>query len=98
MSRSELFSADHRADASSIIDLPASGDLQRIGPLLARTFPDVVVSKPRMRKVESIECVRLKRETARQNLGFSSRPFVLGGLPVRRPPTASLLHERRNGD
>ena len=50
-----------------------------------------------MRKVESIECVRLKRETARQNLGFSSRPFVLCGLPVRRPAAGSRLHERRNG-
>jgi len=97
MSRSELFSADHGVDASSIVEFPAGGDLKRIGPLLARTFPDVVVSKRRLRKVESIECVRLKRETARQNLGFSSRPFVLCGLPVRRPEPDSLLHERRNG-
>jgi hypothetical protein len=50
-----------------------------------------------MRKVESIECVRLNRESARQNLGFSSRPFVLCGLPVKRPSRDSLLHERRNG-
>jgi hypothetical protein len=50
-----------------------------------------------MRKVESIECVRFKRESARQNLGFSSRPFVLCGLPVKRPARDSLLHERRNG-
>jgi hypothetical protein len=97
MTRSEVFSAGHGADASTIVEFPAGGDLQRIGPLLARAFPDVVVSKRRMRKVESIECVRLKRETARQNLGFSSRPFVLCGLPVRRPPAGSLLHERRNG-
>jgi len=90
MSRSELFSEGHSADASSIVDFPAGRDLQRIGPLLARTFPDVVVSKRRMRKVESIECVRMKREIARQNLGFSSRPFVLCGLPVRRPPAGSL--------
>ena len=50
-----------------------------------------------MRKVESIECVRLNRDNARQNLGFSSRPFVLCGLPVKRPARGSLLHERRNG-
>ena len=50
-----------------------------------------------MRKVESIECVRLNREGARQNLGFSSRPFVLCGLPVKRPASGCLLHERRNG-
>ena len=97
MKRSELFSAGQGTDASGTVEFPAGGDLHRIGPLLARTFPDVVTSKRRMRKVESIECVRLKRETARQNLGFSSRPFVLCGLPVRRPPAAVLLHERRNG-
>jgi hypothetical protein len=50
-----------------------------------------------MRKVESIACVRLNRENARQNLGFSSRPFVLCGLPVKRPAPGCLLHERRNG-
>ena len=71
-----------------------SGGLERGGPLLAETHPDLVVSKRQMRKAESIECVRLNREAARQNLGFSSRPFVLCGLPVKRPATTSLLHER----
>ena len=50
-----------------------------------------------MRKMESIECVRLKRESARQNLGFAARPFVLCGLPVKRPAKGCILHERRNG-
>jgi hypothetical protein len=50
-----------------------------------------------MRKVESIESVRLNREDARQNLGYSSRPFVLCGLPVKQPVSGCLLHERRNG-
>jgi hypothetical protein len=39
----------------------------------------------------------MSRDGARQNLGYSSRPFVLCGLPVKRPATGSLLHERRNG-
>ena len=34
----------------------------------------------------------------RQNLGFSSRPFVLCGLPVRKPPPGETVYERRNGD
>jgi hypothetical protein len=38
------------------------------------------------------------RENARQNLGFASRPFVLCGLPVRRPPRGTVIHERRNGN
>ena len=41
--------------------------------------------------------VRENREADRQNLGFCARPFVLCGLPVRRPPAGCLLHERRNG-
>ncbi len=76
---------------------PAAGGLERAGSLLAETHPDLVISKRRMRKVESISCVRLNRENARQNLGFSSRPFVVCGLPVKRPPPGCLLHERRNG-
>lgn len=69
-----------------------SGGLERIGPLLADLHPDHVISKRRMRKVESIECVRLNREAARQNLGFSSRPFVLCGLPVKRHPVACFMN------
>src|SRR5215472_13955544 len=74
-----------------------SAGFQQVGSLLREVHPELIISKRRLRKVESIECVRLKREKARQNLGFSSRPFVLCGLPVRRPPEGSLLHERRNG-
>jgi hypothetical protein len=74
-----------------------AGGLERIGTLLADAHPDLVISKRRMRKVESIVCVRLNRENARQNLGFSSRPFVLCGLPVKQPAPGCLLHERRNG-
>src|SRR3954468_4603531 len=71
--------------------------LERVGSLLREAHPELVISKRRMRKVEAIACVRLKRDDARQNLGFSSRPFVLCGLPVKRPPSGCLLHERRNG-
>jgi len=39
----------------------------------------------------------MKRQEANQNLGFASRPFVLCGLPVKRPTAGQLLHERRNG-
>ena len=71
--------------------------LQKFGSFLADAHPELIISKRRMRKVESIECVRLKRDVARQNLGFSSRPFVLCGLPVRMPAPGCLLHERSNG-
>jgi len=82
---------------SSVRPSSIKSDFQKVGPLLARTHPEFAVSKRRLRKVESLGCVRLKRESARQNLGFSSRPFVLCGLPVKQPPQGCLLHERRNG-
>jgi Plasmid encoded RepA protein len=44
-----------------------------------------------------MQMVREKRERENQTLGFSSRPFVLCGLPVKRPKAGCLLHERRNG-
>ncbi|MGC4052785.1 MAG: replication protein RepA [Paludibaculum sp.] len=78
-------------------DHRSAGGLERLGSFLADAHPELIISKRRMRKVESIECVRLKRDVARQNLGFSSRPFVLCGLPVRMSAPGCLLHERRNG-
>src|SRR3954451_16390516 len=50
-----------------------------------------------MRQADGISLVRKNREAGTQRLAFSSRPFVLCGLPVRRPPGGQLLYERRNG-
>jgi hypothetical protein len=47
--------------------------------------------------MEGMELVRIKREQRTQDLCFSSRPFVLCGLPVRRLPSNQLVYERRNG-
>jgi hypothetical protein len=68
------------------------------GSALKRMLPELVVSKQKLRQGEGSCAVRLKREEGKQNVGFSSRPFVLCGLPVRKPPTGELLYERRNGD
>ena len=40
----------------------------------------------------------LEGRRRKQNLGFSSRPFVLCGLPVRKPLQGQMLYERRNGN
>jgi hypothetical protein len=73
------------------------GGLKRADGLLRLHRPELFVSSRRLRQVETIRMVREKREENVQNLGFSSRPFVLCGLPVKRPPKGCLLHERRNG-
>lgn len=67
------------------------------GDLLRRSHPELVVSKRKHRQAEAIQLVRLNREGASPNLGFASRPFVLCGLPVKRPAKGVLMHERRNG-
>lgn len=90
------------------IDAPQSDDRSRnvpnvpcgfvrSGDVLTHHFPDLVVSKQKLRRTDAIACVRLRRQEANQNLGFASRPFVLCGLPVRRPHAGQFLHERRNG-
>jgi hypothetical protein len=58
---------------------------------------DLLISKQKLERARGIEVVRIKREQRNQDLCFSSRPFVLCGLPVRRLPKEQLLYERRNG-
>ncbi len=71
--------------------------MESAGSLLKRMAPEFIVSKQKLRQAEGSCLVRLKREQGRQNLGFTSRPFVLCGLPVRRPPKDQVVYERRNG-
>jgi hypothetical protein len=70
---------------------------EKAGDFLKRSHPELVVSKQKLRQADAIQLVRLKRENVNQNLGFASRPFVLCGLPIKRPTKGTLLHESRNG-
>src|SRR6476646_11051029 len=65
---------------------------------LKRIHPELVVSKQKLRQAEGTCMVRMKREEGKQDVGFSSRPFVLCGLPIRKPPSNEMLYERRNGN
>jgi hypothetical protein len=58
---------------------------------------ELVLSKHKRRRIESCELVRDLRDQQRQNLAFHSRPFVLCGLPIRRPIPGTLKYSRRNG-
>jgi hypothetical protein len=53
-------------------------------------------SQSRSVGTEAIAWVRLKHQEPNQNLGLASRPFVLCGLPIKKP-AAGQLQERRNG-
>lgn len=71
--------------------------LEHAGQVLAREFSELIISKQKVKKAEGICLVREKREAGCQTLGFTARPFVLCGLPIRRPSAGQLLFERRNG-
>ena len=71
--------------------------MEPAGAALKRMLPEFIVSKQKLRQAEGISLVRMNREEKNQVLAFSSRPFVLCGLPVRKPPVGQLLFERRNG-
>lgn len=70
---------------------------EKAGDYLKRSHPELLVSKRKHRQAEAIQLVRLNREGTNPNLGFAARPFVLCGLPIKRPPKGALMHERRNG-
>ena len=58
---------------------------------------EITSSKQTLKKVEVIELVRQQRAENRQDLIYSARPFVLCGMPLKRPPVGTLVHRRRNG-
>ena len=58
-------------------------------------FREFTVTRRRLRQVEAIEMVRQAREEGNQSIGYSSRPFILCGLPIRR--RQELEYIRRNG-
>ncbi|HEX4169946.1 MAG TPA: replication protein RepA [Bryobacteraceae bacterium] len=82
----------------SLVHMADKKSMESAGSVLKRVAPELVVSKQKLRQAEGSCLVRIKREEKNQTLAFSSRPFVLCGLPVRRPPKGDLLFERRNGN
>ena len=70
-------------------------DLEHIGAIAEREFKEFRISKRQLKKVEAIEMVRRARDEGTQSLGYSSRPFILCGLPIRK--RKDLEYTRRNG-
>jgi len=57
----------------------------------------ISISKQRLKQLDAIQFLREQRQTGRQELAYHARPFVLCGLPLRRPPAGELVHRRQNG-
>jgi hypothetical protein len=74
--------------------------MEKAGDILKRLEgqgTDLVISKRKLVRAEAIEMSRTADTPRQQQLVYSSRPFVLCGLPVKRPKKGMILHERRNG-
>ena len=80
----------------SLLTCPGN-ERQSHGSLL-QAIPEIRISKRKLRQVESIHLVREQRENRNQQLAFHARPFVLCGLPLRRPPKSQLVHVRHSGN
>lgn len=69
-------------------------DLTKFGEVLKGD----VLTKRMVERARSIEQARLARDECRQELAFSSLPFILCGMPVKRPPVEVTEHVRHNGN
>jgi len=57
----------------------------------------ISITKLRLKQLDAIQLVREQRGNGKQELAYRARPFVLCGLPLRRPPAGELVHRRQNG-
>jgi Plasmid encoded RepA protein len=64
---------------------------------LAPALPDIRITKRTMKHLEAIQLVRDQRDAGKQELAYNARPFVLCGIPLRRPSQEQLTYARHNG-
>ncbi len=64
---------------------------------LKSLLPQIGITSRRFKKLEAIHLVREQRDTGRQDLAFNARPFILCGIPLRRPPSGQLAYTKHNG-
>src|SRR5215469_13304291 len=60
-------------------------------------LPQIGITKRTFKKLEAIQLIRDQRETGKQGLAYNARPFVLCGIPLRRPASDQLTYLRHNG-
>ncbi len=64
---------------------------------LQSLLPSIGLTKFKLKQLQAISLIRQERENGKQQLAFNARPFVLCGIPLRRPPKDQLTYTRRNG-
>lgn len=66
-------------------------------PTIRSVLPSIGLTRRSLKTLETIQIVCEERDQRRQELAFNARPFVLCGLPLRRPQWDQLSYARRNG-
>ena len=61
-------------------------------------LPALGVSKRKLKKLDAFNTIHEERRTGRAQKAYSARPFVLCGIPIRRPPPTTLEYSRQNGN
>lgn len=74
--------------------LSASSESTELVPV-STVLASAGITKRRIKKLDAI--ARAREPHCRQERAYYSRPFVLCGIPVRRPAKSSLEYSRRNG-
>jgi len=64
---------------------------------LESLLPRIGITKRTLKKLEGIQLIRDQRDQNKQELAYHARPFVLCGIPLRRPSHGQAVHTRRNG-
>lgn len=81
------------AEITSSLKLPPPGANHS-----AFATPKITITKRNLKRVEAICLIREQRDAGNQELAYNARPFVLCGIPLRRPPRDQLAYIRRNGN
>src|SRR5581483_11200989 len=90
--RSPLAEGFHSAaEIASALQLPPAASQP------AFASPKIAITKRNLKRVEAICLIREQRDSGHQELAYNARPFVLYGIPLRRPPRDQLAYLRRNG-
>src|SRR5215467_4280153 len=85
--------AQSLADCMGPQSEPQGGGLRSLKSLL----PQSGITQRTLKRLEVIQLVREQREAGKQELAYNARPFVLCGIPLRRPPQEQLTYARHNG-
>jgi Plasmid encoded RepA protein len=65
---------------------------------LPSILPQIGISKRTLKRLAAIQLVLEQRQNRKQEISYNARPFVLCGLPLRRPPKDQPIYTRRNGN